>query len=446
MPNPSVGVRAYLESLPERTIGIRDTEIPSRVSFLSACVGDDLVSDASLARLVERETLASLEMAIQDAILGFGQKFQIRKRSFTKTARSRLKLIGLQDSSLPKELIHLLAKESVAADLIEPNQIAPILNTGERSAGLLHAAFRKNVAGYLPDGIDLAVDQDAMMLVSHTGIHYDLNLPEDDSPASHALRMAAMNTLHALSMGMIFFNHPQLMFDPDFGVCYVLQEVWSTFRTSVNGQSVEAIEKMILDVNPEDLDLELYFLGIEDTEELQSNPVALRELANILKELDTFSRLYSIDIGPYDRGIPEACEHQIMLMHGQAVRYPQHAQVYEVLIAAMESVVTHNRAGKTYRELCDTTAVQNGSENLDGVMPVMQGVFVLPSFSFSHVGEIVDEAINCDIDSVGYPAVAFEYGEGVVTQALKPMIEVIAEANSLLAKITNVLREVEHAG
>lgn len=446
MPNPTAGVRFYLDALPERTIDLRDSEIPSRVSFLSACVDDDLVSDASLHRLVEGETLLSLEMAIRDAIHSFGQRFHIRKRSFTKTARSRMKLMGVRESALPKEVIHLLAKESVEAGLIEPNQIAPLLNTGERAAGLLLRSFENSVASYLPSGIGLEADQGAMMLMTDTAIRYELNMPEDDSASSHALRIAAMNTLHAISMGLIFFNHPQLMFDPDFGMCYVLQEVWSEFKTSVNGQSVEGIQQMILDADLESLDVELYFLGLEDAEELRSNSDALRELAVILKELDTFHRLYSIDIDLYDRGMTEACEQQIVLMHGQAERYPQHAQVYEVLIAAMESVVAHNRAGKTYSDLCKTIAVENGSENLEGVMAVMQGVFVLPSFSFGNVGEIVDQAINADVEGTGYPAVAFEYGEGVVTQSLKPMIEVIAEANSLLKKIENALKGIEHAG
>ncbi|WGK63401.1 hypothetical protein QAO71_17825 (plasmid) [Halopseudomonas sp. SMJS2] len=416
------------------------------MSFLRACASDDLVSEASLERLVERETLVSLEMAIQDAVLSFGQTFQIRKRPFTKTARSRLKLIGCRDSALPVELIHLLARESVTVGLLEPNKVVSLLNTGERAAGLLLGEFNKSVHSYLPEGIGLEVDQSAMMLVSHSGIRFDMNLPEDDSASSHALRMAVMNTLHAMSMGMIFFNHPQLMFDPDFGICYVLQEVWDTFRTSINGKSVEAIEEMILDINLEDLEVELYFLGVEEAVELHSNPEALRELALILHELDTFARLYGIDTSAYDRGMPEACEQQIDMMHGQAERYPEHAQVYQVLIGAMRSVADHNLAGKTYSGISDTVAVQNGSENLEGVMPLMQGVFVLPSYNFCHLGEIVDQSINNDIDSSGYPAIAFEYGVGVVTQTLKPMIEVIAEANSLLTKIMNVLKEVENAG
>ncbi len=446
MPDPTPGVRAYLESLPERTIKLRSSELPSRAGFLRECVSADLVSEGSLQHLVESGSLVSLEMAIQEAILSFGTSFHIGKRPFTKTARSQLKLIGCGDSSLPDEITYLLARDAVTANMLEPNQVVSLLEKGSRAGSLMADAFAQSVRKDLPVGVSLHLEDNGMMLQADGGISLILNLPEDDSGASHALRIAVMNTLHAISMGIAFFNHPQLLFDPVFGVCYLLQEAWEYFKPLVKGKSLEEIEQLILEMDLETLEFELYFLGIEEPEELKSNDEALSMLTVLLHELDTFSRLYGIDVEAFHRDVPAFCTQQIDLMRGQAERYPEHAQVYQVMTEAMTSVMTHDATGKTYSKLSLHPTIVAGSENMEGGLTVMQGLFVLPSRRFSHVGDLVDEAINSDIDNTGFPAVGFEYQDGVVTHALKPMIEVIAEANALLRKIMSALQEAGYAG
>lgn len=451
LPNPSAGIEAYQESLIERKYCFRQSEIPARAEFLLGCAESGLVSDATLERLADNQSLVMMERAINEAIVHFGPSFKIGRKPFTKSAKRMLRRIGERTfKEISPEHVALVVEEALEADLLEPNNAVRLVQHGTSGVKLLLLDAIRALDGPLPPNVTASISNEGLHIYCNNVQGICMYLPTDDDEASHALRIAVMNALSAISTGIATFFDPQEMLGIEGYFTSRHAEMWDYFKSQVAGKSIQEIEAIIAASDPDKWPFETYFLGADDPSELQPGSEEFERMVAILHEISVFQRLFSINASDYHRDFQAACNAQIDIVRSLTVAYPQHAPVYTALIEVFTRALHFQSSGLGLNDLAKLVAHDDDADCYDGCMgehgAVLQGLFVRPSDDFPNLGDAVDEDINSMYGNYGLPSLTIPLEPGVVARLAAPMIEAISEVFRLIEMMVSALEEVGYVG
>lgn len=438
LPNPSAGMWAYRDAVIERRYRLRESELPARAEFLLGCALSGLVSDATLAQLAGHGTRVQMEQAIDEAILRFGPSVKVRRRAFTKAAKRRLRRIDEQPDGLPDlDTLVLIVEEALRADLLEPNQALRLIDEGERGIQSLALDTLQAIDDRLPPGYGAALYTNGLSIYCHGSEHLCLNLPTDEAPASHALRIAVIHALFAISECIAAFHDPQTMFDLSNRYLYYLDDMWSHFKPLIEGKDRDEIYNILSKCDRTKWDFEPYILGEDDPQEIIPGSESFDRLVDILSEVEHYQRQFNIAANGYFQAFEDTCQFQLELMQGQAKTYPEHAGVYAVLAEAFSSAAKFRAAGKRLEDIYESQKemIVEEQTSVDEGIAVFGGLFVIPCEDFGALGDLVDDDINNLYQNIGGPNITIMAKPGVLLDMAIPIVDAIQEAYRLIKRI-----------
>lgn len=446
LPNPTAGIEAHGASLVGRAFKLREQEIPSRAAFLLGCAESGLVSDAALERVAGTESLLSMELAITEAIEQYGSQFSIGRRPFTKTAKRRLARIGESVKPLSREASETFLADALDGDLLDPAAACRLISGGDQGVAYLVNDSLKALNRKLPNIVGAYVTDDALMFGCGHTESFHLNLPTDESGASHALRMAVMHGLHAISTGIAKFQEPQELFGLDGYHMSAYFDLWEQFGPLVRGKTAIEIASVIEAIDPGTWEFEVYHFGADGHDEITPGSEPFDNMVLVLLGLEEFTRLFAINTESYTADFALACAEQLSLLKGQPEMYPTYTKVFAAVSEAIASSAKYQSSGSSLHHYYEHPFVNAADEYSENADQVMTGLFVLPSDQFSVLGERVDETLNDMWNNYGLPCITIPIAKGVVTQLALPMMEAIREAERLIKLIASALEESGHAG
>jgi hypothetical protein len=449
LPNPTAGMRAYRDAVIERRYRLRESELPARAEFLLGCALSGLVSDATLAPLAGHGTLVQMEQAIDEAILRFGASVKVRRRAFTKAAKRRLRRIDERPDSLPDlDTLVLVADEAMRADLLEPNQALRLIDEGERGIQSLALDTLQAIDARLPPGYGAALYTNGLSIHCHNTEYLCLNLPTDEAPASHALRIAVIHALFAISECIAAFHDPQTMFDLSNRYLYYLDDVWNCFKPLIVGKGRAEIYNILSECDRTRWEFEPYIFSVDDPQEIIPGSESFDRLVDILAEIEHYQRQFNIAANGYFQAFEATCQFQIELMQGQARTYPEHAGVYAVLAEAFTCAAEFRAAGKRLEDIYESQKemiVEEQSSPEEGIA-LFGGLFVMPGDNFGALGDLLDDDINNLYQNVGGPNITIMAEPGVLLDMAIPIVDAIHEAYRLVKRIETALEGITHVG
>ncbi|WP_460427273.1 hypothetical protein [Azotobacter armeniacus] len=433
----------------ERRYRLRESELPARAEFLLGCALSGLVSDATLAHLAGHGTLVQIERAIDEAILRFGASVKVRRRAFTKAAKRRLRRIDERPDGLPDlDTLVLIVEEALRADLLEPNQALRMIDEGERGIQSLALDTLRAIDDRLPPGYGAALYTNGLSIHCHDAENLCLNIPTDEAPASHALRMAVVHALFAISEGIAAFHDPQTLFDLSNRYLYYLDEVWKCFKPLIAGKDRDEIYNILVECDRSRWDFEPYFLGVDETKEIIPGSESFDRLVDIVSEVEHYQRQFNIAANGYFQEFEATCKAQLELMQGQARTYPEHAGVYAVLAEAFTSAVEFRAAGRRLEDIYESQKdmiVEEHSSPEEGIA-LFGGLFVIPGDNFGALGDLVDDDINNLYQNIGGPHITIMAEPGVLLDMAIPIVNAMGEAYRLVKRIETALEGIIHVG
>jgi len=423
-------MRAYRDAVIERRYRLRESELPARAEFLLGCALSGLVGDATLEQLAGHGTRVQMEQAIDEAILRFGASVKVRRRAFTQAAKRRLRRIDERPDGLPDlDALVQIVEEALRADLLEPNQALRLIDEGERGIQSLALDTLRAIDDRLPPGYGVQLYTNGLSIHCHDAKNLCLNLPTDDAPASHALRIAVIHALFAISECIAAFHDPQTMFDLSNRYLYYLDEVWDCFKPLVTGKDRDEIYNILSECDRTQWEFESYIFGMDDPQGIIPGSEAFERLVDILSEVEQYQRQFNIAANGYFQAFEATCTFQMELMEGQAKTYPEHAGVYAVLAEAFGAAAEFRAAGKRLEDIYESQKemiVEEQSSPEEGIA-LFGGLFVIPGDNFGALGEWVDDDINNLYQNIGGPHITIMAEPGVLLDMAIPIVDAIHE-------------------
>lgn len=436
----------YQDRLIEKDFDFAPEESPRRAAFALACAEHGLVSEARLDALVQRQTQAALEKAIDEAIRTFGASVRIRKNGFTKSAQRHLRasLSSKAPLALAPALTAEIIEQALNADLLNPSDVVSAVNNGERGVRALTGAVFEALNTRLPSYLSFALSDEGFVLYANDMASLALRLPYDASPESQALRMAVLNALTAISVGISEFTDPTSAYSIGGRVMYALDEAWSFFRPLIQGKSRDEIAALLTEADSSTWSFEPYWFGADDAADIQEDEEMLERLIDTLDDIARYESKYAIaDMGYYNE-FDATCAAQIAFIAGQRTTYAQHAPIYDAVLEALTVARQFHAADRHVTALCKSEQIVTEMSALDEGMTLMDAVLVQVREPLPQLDELLEQHLSDTFNNVGLPQLTIRAEQGAFGDLILPLIDAATQAHRLITQINDAL-ENDHA-